>query len=60
VSLETPPTREEQPEPSPGSLDPEVGELLRRLLVGELRLKVDPVSGRAVLDGESAAPNKLP
>ncbi len=45
------PPKEEEAEPSADSLDPAVDELLRRLLTGELELKVDPVSGRPLLDG---------
>jgi hypothetical protein len=46
LSLEVPSADEEEEWPA-GSLDPEVDDLLRRLLVGELEVKVDPISGRA-------------
>ena len=59
MSPEVPPAKEER-EPSAGLLDPTVDELLRRLLVGELELRVDPVSGRAVVDGELPAPQDRP
>ena len=60
MSLEMPPAREEEQAPPSGSLDPEVGELLRRLLVGELALKVDPVSGKAVAGDDSPASKVRP
>ena len=56
MSLEVPPADENQEDEhrqSEGMLDPEVQELLRRLLVGDLELKVDPWSGQVEVDGES-------
>ena len=58
MSFEVPP-KEEEAEPSADSLDPGVNELLRRLLTGELELKVDPLSGRALIDGNTP-PDKTP
>ena len=58
MSLEVPPAEEE--ERSAGLLDPAVRELLRRLLVGELELKIDPVSGRVLLDGRTPPPPHRP
>ena len=58
MSVEVPPAQEEDKDeddqPEGSSRNPDVDELLRRLLVGELRLKVDPISGRAIPDGEPA------
>ena len=54
-----PPAKEGE-EPSASMLDPAVREVLRRLLVGELELKVDPVSGRALLDGKAPPPQDRP
>ena len=59
MSLEPAPAEEGEDRPA-GSLDPQVDELLRRLLVGELELKVDPVSGRALPDGEPPARKDRP
>ena len=56
MSLQVPPADENQKDEhaqSKGMLDPEVQELLRRLLVGDLELKVDPLSGRVEVDGET-------
>ena len=51
MNVEVPPAEEEEERPE-GSRNPEVDELLRRLLVGELELTVDPISGRAMLNNE--------
>ena len=59
MSREVPPAKEGE-EPSASLLDPAVREVLRRLLVGELELKVDPVSGRALLDGKAPPPQDRP
>jgi hypothetical protein len=59
VSLEVAPRKKEEKR-SAGSLDPEVFELLRRLLVGELVVKVDPVSGQAVRDGRTPSAQDRP
>ena len=59
MSFEVPP-KEEEAEPSADSLDPGVDELLRRLLTGELDLKVDPLSGRALLDANTSPDRTLP
>ena len=59
MSREVPPAKEGE-EPSASLLDPAVRELLRRLLVGELELKIDPVSGRVLLDGRTPPPHHRP
>jgi len=62
MSLEVPPADENQVDEheQPKGMLPEVRELLRRLLVGDLELKVDPLSGQVEVDGESPASKDHP
>ena len=53
MTLELPPETERDRVPD-GADEPTVDDLLRSLLVDEVKVRVDPITGRAIQDGERA------